>query len=329
MKKTILVTGAAGYVGQLLIDDLAAQKQQLGFETILATARNLKFRQRHQNCHYQLMDVTKPEQIEQVFAKQSISAVIHLASIVTPGPHTTREQQYLVDVVGTENILKACVAHGVQKFIVTTSGAAYGYHPENKDKFLTEDSPIRGNEEFPYSYHKRLIEQMLARYRANHPQMQYYIFRIGTVLGDQVDNQITNLFKQPVLWGLWGSDSPFSFVWDQDVVNCLVLALNDKAQAGAYNVCGDGQVDIKQRAKLQKKWLIKLPPLLVWSVLWLMKKLKLTGYGPEQMVFIQYRPVLDNHKLKTVFGYRPLKTSLQTFQYWLSSFSRKIRLSSQ
>ena len=37
------------------------------------------------------------------------------------------------------------------------------------------------------------------------------------------------------------------------------------------------------------------------------------GYGPEQIDFLRYRPVLDNRRLKEVFGYVPMKTSAEAF----------------
>jgi len=50
----------------------------------------------------------------------------------------------------------------------------------------------------------------------------------------------------------------------------------------------------------------------------------LTQYGPDQILFMQYRPVLDNRKLKEVFGYTPQKTSLETFLFYLKA--KKMRI---
>ena len=54
--------------------------------------------------------------------------VVHLASIVTPGKDSTREQEYAVDVDGSRHVFDACLAHGVRRVVVSSSGAAYGYH---------------------------------------------------------------------------------------------------------------------------------------------------------------------------------------------------------
>ena len=42
-----------------------------------------------------------------------------------------------------------------------------------------------------------------------------------------------------------------------------------------------------------------------------------TQYGPEQVNFLRYRPVLSNRRLKEVFGYTPQKTTSEVFQFFL------------
>ncbi len=111
------------------------------------------------------------------------------------------EFEYSVDVIGTKNILKACVTSGVKRIVISSSGAAYGYYPDNPD-WLVETNEIRGNEQFAYSYHKRLVEEMLSDYRELHPELEQTIFRIGTILGETVNNQITNLFEKQALIGI-------------------------------------------------------------------------------------------------------------------------------
>ena len=58
---------------------------------------------------------------------------------------------------------------------------------------------MRGNEAFAYAYHKRLVEEMLARWRTEHPELKQVVLRIGTILGETVHNQITDLFEKPRL----------------------------------------------------------------------------------------------------------------------------------
>ena len=247
--------------------------------------------------------------------------MVHLASIVTPGKDSKREFEYAVDVLGTENLLRACVAAGVRKIVVSSSGAAYGYHADNP-AWISEDAPLRGNQAFAYSWHKRLVEEMLADYRARAPQLAQVVFRIGTILGETVRNQITDLFDKPRLLAIRGSDSPFVFIWDQDVVGCMLEAVHSE-KTGVYNLAGDGALSIHEIAARLGKRCVALPAWLLQAALALLKPLGLTQYGPEQVNFLRYRPVLANRRLKEKFGYVPRKTSAEVFEFYLAARARR------
>lgn len=217
-------------------------------------------------------------------------------------------------------MLDACVKSGVKKVIITSSGAAYGYHADNP-MWLKEDHPLRGNQEFAYSDHKRLVEEMLAEYRVNHPELKQLILRPGAVIGSTVKNQITDLFEKPFVIGIQGSDSPFTFIWDQDVVNILIKGIATEV-SGAFNLAGDGALTMKEIASILKKPYLPIPPSVLKMALSVMKKAGLTQYGPEQIRFIQYRPVLSNENLKKNFRYVPKKTSKEAFLYYLNGKTR-------
>jgi UDP-glucose 4-epimerase len=311
--KNILITGASGYLGSLLVKKLSENKSSLGIEKIIAMDIR-PLREQIDTVITEIMDI-RDDRIEQKLNEHQIHCVVHLASIVTPGKKSDREFEYSVDVLGTKNILKASVASGVKRIIISSSGAAYGYHPENIN-VLKEDDPIRGNYEFAYSYHKKLVEEELALYRDNHPQLEQTIFRITTILGDQVNNQITDLFKKPIQIGIMGTESRFSFIWDQDAVDCFMQSIFS-SKTGIYNLSGDGSVSIRERGKILKKPVVFIPAKLIEGALFILKKLGLTQYGPEQTLFLKYRPVLDNSRLKTDFGFTPRKTSLEVFNYFV------------
>jgi UDP-glucose 4-epimerase len=68
---------------------------------------------------------------------------------------------------------------------------------------------------------------------------------------------------------------------------------------------------------------VALPAGVVAAALWLLKTLRLTQYGPEQVNFLRYRPVLSNRRLKEVFGYQPCKTTRDAFAYFLDTRRRR------
>ena len=305
----VLVTGAAGFLGQGLIGALA--QGRLCEAVIAVDVRELPAAQQLPGITWVRQDVRDPA-LANTIAAHHIDTVVHLASIVTPGKDSNRAFEYSVDVGGTHNVLQACVQHGVRHIVVSSSGAAYGYHADNAP-WLTEDMPLRGNDSFAYSHHKRLVEEMLAQYRQNHPQLAQTVLRIGTILGDRGDNQITALFEKPRLLAIQGSDSPFVFIWDEDVTGAILHALSGQAQSGCFNLAGDGALTIFDIAQKLNKPPLVLPAWLLKSALWLGSRLGVSRYGPEQLDFLRYRPVLLNTALKTRFGYTPAKTSAAAF----------------
>jgi UDP-glucose 4-epimerase len=257
-----------------------------------------------------MADIRSPEAADWIL-KERPDVVCHLASIVTPGKRSSREFEYSVDVLGTRNILEACLKAGVRKVIVSSSGAAYGYHPDSPVS-LVEQAPLRGNPEFAYSDHKRMVEEMLEEYRARHPELQQLVLRLSTVIGASVKNQITALFEKPFLLGIAGAGTPFSFIWDHDVVEIVVRGCVSEVQ-GIFNVAGDGTLSLSQIATIQGKAFIPVPAWVMGSALFLLKSVGLTRYGPEQLRFLRYRPVLANQQLKKTFPGLPSKTSAEAF----------------
>lgn len=308
----VLITGGGGYLGSQLVARLAAVPAGQRPEVIVShDIRAPKVRL--DGVAYAIADVRDPA-VADIIASHHITTVVHLASIVTPGKNSSRAFEYDVDVNGTRNVLEACARHGVRRIVVSSSGAAYGYHADNA-AWLTEDMPVRGNEVFAYSYHKRLVEEMLANYRHSHPALEQVVLRIGTILGATVHNQITDLLEKPRLLAIRGSDSPFVFIWDQDVVGVILRAIAD-GPPGIYNVAGDGALTIHEIAERLGKRCIELPAWLLRTALAVLKPLGLTQYGPEQLDFLRYRPVLLNTKLKTEFGYTPKYTSAEVFEIY-------------
>ncbi|MCB2227016.1 MAG: SDR family oxidoreductase [Desulfarculaceae bacterium] len=313
--RSVLITGAGGYLGRQVVEMLAAKPGSL--EKIVAMdLRPEPEATRLPGVTYLEADV-RDDGLVKAIADQKPEVVVHLAALVTPGKKSDRQLEYEVDVLGTERVLMGCLKAGTQKIIYSSSGAAYGYHADNPE-WLHEDDALRGNEEFAYSDHKRQVEEMLARWRQDHPELEQLIVRPGVILGARAANQITALFDKPFILGVAGSTTPFVMIWDQDVAGVIKAGVFSRA-IGAYNLAGDGTLSMRDIARRLGKPYVALPPWLLKGALWLLKRLGLTQYGPEQLGFLQYRPVLANDRLKEVMGYIPAKTTRQVFEYYLAN----------
>jgi len=302
----ILVTGAAGFIGRGLVAVLAADATQ---PVIAFDLREVPMAERLPHVTYIVGDIRDATLADHLLQHRP-HCVVHLASVVAAGGDEQRD--YEIDVMGTENVLHGCIAAGVQHLVVTSSGAAYGYHPDNPVP-LCESDALRGNEDFAYARNKRLVEELLARWRAGHPELRQTVFRPCTVLGPGTANQITAMFHRPLVLGLTGTATPFSLIADSDVIAALLRAARG-GPAGVFNLAGDGTLSLAQIAARLGKPYLAIPPALLKAALWLLNKLGITKLGPQHVKFIQYRPVLDNAQLKSGFGFVPQLDAAAVFE---------------
>ncbi len=313
----VLVTGASGYLGALVIDVLSKARGTApeGVGAIIASDLGVPIPARRlPGVDHRRLDVRDRSAVAALVGEVRPDVIVHLAAIVTPPRGAKATLAWDVDVAGTRHVLDAALAHGVGKLIVTSSGAAYGYHADNPP-LIDEDAPLRGNEVFAYSHHKRLVEGLLADYRARHPELRQLILRPGTILGAGTKNQITAIFERPVVLGLDGVASPFNFVWDEDVARFILQGVLEPELTGIYNVAGDGVMTLREIAGALQKRYVALSPGLVRGALALLSRLGIAPYGPEQVLFLQHRPVLDNARLVERFGRRPRSTR-EVFDIW-------------
>lgn len=293
----VLVTGASGLVGCQVVAQLAPE-----LPVIALDLREPPPERRVEGVDYLEGDIRDPA-LAKVLEERGVDTVVHLAAVVTPGPSSSRELEYEIDVLGAGNVLDACVSAGVRQLVYTSSGAAYGYRADNPVP-LRETDALRGDSSFAYAWHKRLVEKRLAGARKTHPELGQLVFRVGTILGERVASPITALFERPVIVGVAGADSPFVFIWDEDVAACISKGIRER-RTGVFNLAGDGVVSLREIARRLGKPYLPLPPGLLAAALRWLQRLGLSARGPEQVDFLRYRPVLDNAALKTEFGFEP------------------------
>ena len=165
MQRRILITGAAGYIGSQVARRLSQDHHVVGVDIRADDSADFPFF---------VMDIRDPD-LKHLIREHGIQQVVHLAAVLEDSGDRARD--FDIDVNGTRNVLDACVAAGVEQLVVTSSGAAYGYHPDNP-AWLDEEDALRGNPEFAYSDHKRQVEALLAEYRQSHPALKLSLIHI-------------------------------------------------------------------------------------------------------------------------------------------------------
>ncbi|MBB4861772.1 UDP-glucose 4-epimerase [Pseudomonas nitritireducens] len=311
----VLITGAAGFLGQSLLNDLAIQ--HLDWTLIAADTKRLNPQGLRPNIEPVLLDLGISAQTRACVEGCRPDAIVHLASVVNPPPGMSADKHHAIEVGGTRTLIEAAQESGVQQLIVTSSATAYGFHRDNAE-WIDENQPLRGNPDLLHARYKQEIEQLLATARKSYPQLKQLILRPGTILGRRVHNPLAELFARPSLVGVLGHRSRFVFIWDQDVVNVIRQGL-ERGSEGIYNLAGDGALSLREIAGLLGKPYRPLPAGLMRAGLGLLKPLGLSRFGPEQVDYLRYRPVLDNRRLKEEFGYQPRYSSREAFLAYLAA----------
>jgi UDP-glucose 4-epimerase len=156
---SILVTGAAGYIGSICTEVLLARGMKVLALDNLQEGHRAAIPPGAIFCH---ADLAVRSQIEDVFSQHKIDAVMHFAGEALVAK-SVREPStfYAANVACGVNLLDAMIRHGVKKFIFSSTAATYG-EPETVP--IPEEhrkSPIN-----PYGKSKLVFEQILADYRA-------------------------------------------------------------------------------------------------------------------------------------------------------------------
>ena len=116
----ILITGATGFLGRHLVDELLAQGHELRLLVRNPEERALPWGNLVEIAEGDILDIIALER-----AMQGIDTVIHAAALVS---FARKKQAAMkrINVVGTERVVDACLAAGVERLIHISSISATG-----------------------------------------------------------------------------------------------------------------------------------------------------------------------------------------------------------
>ncbi len=188
MKKQILVTGGAGYIGSHTIKQLG----EAGYDII--TYDNLSTGTVGALTYGKLFmgDLADREQLNKVFNEHDFDAVLHFAaSISVPESIVNPLTYYSNNTANTLNLLQCCQAFGVNKLIFSSTAAVYG-QPEGNDPITEDIIPQPLN---PYGSSKLMSERLIQDY-ALASGLKYVVLRYFNVAGAEVSGTLGQAGKK-------------------------------------------------------------------------------------------------------------------------------------
>lgn len=171
----VLVTGAAGYIGSICSEVLLARGHQVIALDNLQEGHRAAIPPAAVFC---LADLGVRAQIEEVFSKHTIHAVMHFAGEALVAK-SVREPStfYAANIACGVNLLDAMIRHGVKKFIFSSTAATYG---EPHTVPIPEDHPK--NPINPYGKSKIRFEEILSDYHS-YTSLDYAALRYFNAAG--------------------------------------------------------------------------------------------------------------------------------------------------
>jgi len=311
----VFITGASGYIAGKLLSLLSGKtevKQIVGIDIKEPSISLEKFT-------FYRKDVREP--VDHILKDHDIDTVVHTAYIVPP-IHDEKLMED-VNVNGTKNILSACSEAGVKQLLYTSSATAYGFHPDN-DHPLTEDSPLRGNDDFTYSKTKKEIEGIFSEFVTANPEIAVTIIRPAFVVGPSFDDPLARHLRKKVVL-LPSNTQPFQFVHEDDLVEIIYLLLK-KGAAGAFNVGADGTVTSDETVGLLGNIQVRIPFHLMYlltGLAWNLQLSFITEFPAPALNMARYSWVVSNEKLKEELNYQYKYTSLEAYRDFAEFVKRR------
>ena len=231
---TYLVTGAAGFIGSKVAEQLIDRGDSVVGVDNLNDAYDVRLKEwrlRQLECKERFTfvrsDIADFPAMRGLFEKARFDAILNLAARAGVRQSVENPQVYIdANVTGTLNLLRLAVEHGVPKFVLSSTSSLYGGdHPRPYVETLSTDRPLS-----PYAASKKAAEVLCYTYHFLFG-LDVTVLRYFTVYGP-AGRPDMSLFrfvqwitesKPVILFGNGKQERDFTFV--DDVARGTIAAL--------------------------------------------------------------------------------------------------------
>ena len=251
-----LVTGGAGFIGSHLVDMLlekGAEKVVIFDNFIRGGSYNLTNALRNEKAELFKVkgDTTHMDELDE--AVKGVEGVFHLAALSLAHCQEYPRASLDVNVVGTFNLLDACVKRNVERVMFASSSSIYGnavYSPMDEEH-------LWGNRNF-YGATKIAGEALIRAFHFKY-DLEYLAYRFMNVYGPRQDYlsvyiaviiKIIDRLHQNLSPTIFGNGSQgFDFVFVKDVCRSLVLGMESSLSDESYNISSGKQTTVLELCK--------------------------------------------------------------------------------
>ncbi len=248
--KRVLVTGAAGFLGSHLVDALVKSGATVTALDSLHSGDMANLDEARSQIVFREADVRDWEAMRDATRHQDV--VFHLAANADV-PYSLENPQFdfEVNVLGSQNIMRACMANDVGRLVFASTAAVYGdpvYTP------MDEDHPLRPIS--PYGASKLAAENLGFGYHRSFG-LPFTAIRISNSYGERqakyvIHDFLAKLLSDPGRLEVLGDGNQHrDFCHVSDVSRCFLLAAESDATLGeVLNLAGSGSISITDLAHL-------------------------------------------------------------------------------
>ncbi|MCY7008196.1 NAD(P)-dependent oxidoreductase [Fusobacterium simiae] len=309
----ILLTGATGFLGKYVIDELKNNSYQ-----VVAFGRNEKIGQTliDKDVEFYKGDIENKEDL--LKASQNCSAVIHAAALSTVWGKW--ENFYKINVLGTKNVVKVCEEKNLKLVFVSSPSIYAGAKDQLNVK--EDEAPKENNLNF-YIKSKIMAENIIKS-----SNLDYIIIRPRGLFGigdTSIIPRLLDLNKKIGIPLFVDGKQKVDITCVENVAYSLRLALeNNKYSREIYNITNDEPIEFKEILTLffnemgtkgkYLKWNYNLILPLVsflekfYKFFGIEKELPLTKYT---LYLMRYSQTLNIDKAKKELGYYPKMSILE------------------
>ncbi len=261
MKRNILVTGGAGFIGSHLVERLVADELCEvsivdNFNRFYAPEikrRNVENFLALPNFYLYEADICESAEMRQIFAARKFDAIVHLAAWAGVRPSLENPALYVkTNVDGTLNLLELAKEFGVRQFIFGSSSSVYGV---NCQVPFTENDKI-ARPISPYAATKAAGELLCHTY-AHLYDIRAVCLRFFTVYGarqrpDLAIHKFSQLIWQNKPIAMFGDGTTRrDYTYIDDIVSGVCAAINyDRTAYEVINLGESQTIELKRLIEL-------------------------------------------------------------------------------